>query len=425
MAIARGLGQGDATEPLGGPPAEHRRPQGRGRAQVRLRGARSPRRPPGAGAARTTTSASSSSTRASNTSTARRPWATSPGTSTSRPSLPADPTLLFVWHSAALRRARDPDRRRRALAENRRPVPLLLQRGRRPARRCGRTPWPAPPGSRRRGLTPGPTRPATSTPTGAASAAGRLVLRDPQAPAATAAGAWVGLAQPPYQADFGKGPITIDWQTDGKHYQYWARADASGRFTIPNARPGAYTLYAFTDGVLGEFSRADVRVEAGKTTDLGDLTWTPVRHGRQLWEIGVPDRTAAEFRHGDHYWQWGLYNLYPQEFPNGVDFVIGKSDWKRDWNYAQPPAPDGKGRLDQLHLAHPLRPRPPRPRPPGTRHRDAAPGHLRRTRRPGRRRRQRHARRRHRRVARVRRHAPRRHPRRRALPRRPRSTPRC
>ena len=51
------------------------------------------------------------------------------------------------------------------------------------------------------------------------------------------------LAAPPYPVEFAKAAtITIDWQTDGKHYQYWARADATGRFTIPNARPG--TLYA-------------------------------------------------------------------------------------------------------------------------------------------------------------------------------------
>jgi len=175
------------------------------------------------------------------------------------------------------------------------------------------------------------------------SAVGRLVVHDAQAPSATAGGAWVGLAQPPYQADLGKGPITIDWQTDGKHYQYWARADATGHFTIPNARPGNYTLYAFTDGVLGDFSRADVQIEAGKTTNLNELAWIPMRYGRQLWDIGIPNRSAMEFRHGDHYWQWGLYNLYPEEFPHGVDFIVGKSDWKRDWNYAQPPMPNGKG----------------------------------------------------------------------------------
>jgi hypothetical protein len=173
---------------------------------------------------------------------------------------------------------------------------------------------------------------------------GRLLVKDPQAPKASASGAWVGLAHPPYEAIFDKGgPIRIDWQTDGKHYQYWAQADSEGRFTIPNARPGTYTLYAFTEGVLGDFRRAEVRVEAGKTNALGDLSWIPLRYGKQLWEIGVPDRSAAEFRHGDHYWQWGLYNLYPKEFPHGVDYVIGKSDWKRDWNYAQPPIPDGKG----------------------------------------------------------------------------------
>lgn len=170
---------------------------------------------------------------------------------------------------------------------------------------------------------------------------GRLIVKDPQDKKANAAGAWVGLAAGPYEARFEKdGPLTIDWQTDGKHYQYWTRADAEGRFTIPNARPGSYVLTAFTDGVLGEFQRADVRVDAGRSADLGDLAWTPLRFGRQLWEIGIPNRSAEEFRHGDQYWQWGLYYLYAAEFPNDVDYVIGKSDYRRDWNYAQPPRPD-------------------------------------------------------------------------------------
>src|SRR6185503_6000207 len=67
------------------------------------------------------------------------------------------------------------------------------------------------------------------------------------------------------------------------------------------------------------------------------LDWKPVRHGRQLWEIGVPNRSAEEFRHGDHYWQWGLYNEYTKEFPDDVNFIIGKSDHRKDWNYAQVP----------------------------------------------------------------------------------------
>ncbi len=178
------------------------------------------------------------------------------------------------------------------------------------------------------------------------SARGQLVLHDPQAPGVTPAGAWVGLAAKPYTAELSKGTTTIDWQTDGKHYQYWAHADSRGKFEIPAVRPGAYTLYAFTNGVLGDYSRADVTVAAGRATELGKLTWTPVRYGRQLWEIGVPNRSAEEFRHGDHYWQWGLYNLYPEEFPNGVDYIVGKSDWRRDWDYAEPPTPSGKNYTD-------------------------------------------------------------------------------
>ena len=36
-------------------------------------------------------------------------------------------------------------------------------------------------------------------------------------------------------------------------------------------------------------------VPAGSQIDLGDLLYEPLRDGPTLWEIGVPDRTAAEF----------------------------------------------------------------------------------------------------------------------------------
>jgi rhamnogalacturonan endolyase len=65
-----------------------------------------------------------------------------------------------------------------------------------------------------------------------------------------------------------------------------------------------------------------------------------MRFGKQLWEIGTPDRAGKEFKHGDDYWHWGLYNEYPKDFPNDVNFVIGKSDPRTDWNYAQCPRAD-------------------------------------------------------------------------------------
>jgi len=33
-------------------------------------------------------------------------------------------------------------------------------------------------------------------------------------------------------------PRQIDWQTDAKHYEFWARGEENGSFRIPNVRPG-------------------------------------------------------------------------------------------------------------------------------------------------------------------------------------------
>ena len=157
---------------------------------------------------------------------------------------------------------------------------------------------------------------------GRASVSGRIVLND----SAKLSRLLVGLAH-----------SGVDWQKDAQYYQFWVRADGLGRFTIPNVRPGAYTLHAFADGVLGEYEKTGIAVKAGESLDLGALAWTPVRYGRQLWEIGVPDRTAGEFLHGNHYSQWGLYYQYAKDFPDDVHYVIGKSDYRKDWNLMQVP----------------------------------------------------------------------------------------
>lgn len=261
-----------------------------------------------------------------------------------KPTLPADPTLLFVWHGSHYGGRGIPinagEKWRKivgpfAIYCNARETHTAMWHDALARAKQEQQAWPYA-WAEADGFEHAQQR---------GSVSGQLQVHDTQAPNANAGNAWVGLAQPPYEARLGRNaPITIDWQIDGKNYQYWTRADATGRFTITNARPGRYTLYAFTDGVLGDFSRADVEVAKGKTNELGELIWTPVRYGRQIWEIGIPNRSAEEFRHGDHYWQWGLYNLYPQEFSNDVDFVIGKSDWRRDWNYAQPPRPASNGR---------------------------------------------------------------------------------
>lgn len=154
---------------------------------------------------------------------------------------------------------------------------------------------------------------------------GRIELRDPWDPAPAWSNLRVGLAAP-----------GVDWQRDGKFPQFWTRADADGRFTLPHVPPGDYTLHAFADGVMGACLREGVKVKAGATNDLRRIDWRPERFGRTVWQIGVPDRTAREFRRGPDAWKWGQYLEFPRDFPEGVRFRPGVSDPARDWNYCQP-----------------------------------------------------------------------------------------
>ncbi|MCJ7544420.1 MAG: polysaccharide lyase family protein [Phycisphaerae bacterium] len=127
-----------------------------------------------------------------------------------------------------------------------------------------------------------------------------------------------------------------DWQSQGKGYLFWARTAQDGRFTLSHVRPGTYTLYAFLPGHAGEPRRDGVTAEAERMTDLGAIDFQPLSFGRQLWQIGTPDRTAAEFRHGDQPRQFGLWNRYLTDFPHDLTYQIGTSHERTDWNYCQP-----------------------------------------------------------------------------------------
>lgn len=199
-----------------------------------------------------------------------------------------------------------------------------------------------------------------------ATVTGRLVLNDPQAKGAKMSDILVGLTAPAYTVQLpartvqpraprpgapGPGPGAapaqpvvipaseqkIDWQTDAKHYEFWVRADANGNFKIPNVRPGTYTLHAMATGVLGELDKTGITVEPGKPLNLGAVDWVPTRYGRQVWDIGIPNRTGEEFAGADDYAHDGQYLIYARRFPNDVNYVIGKSDYKQDWFFEQVP----------------------------------------------------------------------------------------
>jgi rhamnogalacturonan endolyase len=135
----------------------------------------------------------------------------------------------------------------------------------------------------------------------------------------------------------GAAPRSIDWQQDAKHYQFWTRGDDDGRFEIPLVRAGTYVLHAFADGVLGELVRREIVVAPGQPLDLGRIDWRPVRRGKQLWEIGVPNRNGAEFFKAESYWEPEIPLEYARLFPRDITYVVGRSDFRRDWFFQQVP----------------------------------------------------------------------------------------
>ncbi|KAL2498175.1 Rhamnogalacturonate lyase family protein [Abeliophyllum distichum] len=99
--------------------------------------------------------------------------------------------------------------------------------------------------------------------------------------------AYVGLAAP---ENLGS------WQEETKGYQFWTQTDEMGYFTIRNVRASTYNLNAWVMGFIGDYKyNIDIVIKPGSQIQLGDLVYKPPRNGPTLWEIGVPDRTAAEF----------------------------------------------------------------------------------------------------------------------------------
>jgi rhamnogalacturonan endolyase len=139
--------------------------------------------------------------------------------------------------------------------------------------------------------------------------------------------------------NFAPNPDAGSWIHEARYYQFFNDGTEDGKFAITKVIPGKYTLHATADGVLGDFAQADITVEPGKTIDLGKLDWKPVRFGKQVWEIGTPDRAADEFLKGEgrSAWLWGWDLRYALLFPNGLTYTVGKSDPKKDWFFEEVP----------------------------------------------------------------------------------------
>ncbi|XP_040371168.1 probable rhamnogalacturonate lyase B isoform X1 [Rosa chinensis] len=178
------------------------------------------------------------------------------------------------------------------------------------------------------------------------SICGRLIVHDRYMNESllSESSAYVGLAAP---GEVGS------WQTESKGYQFWIRADKQSYFLIKDVRPGNYSLYAWVPGIVGDYKYgADITIKPGSKINLGNLTYEPPRNGPTLWEIGIPDRSAAEFyvpdpyptlmnklyknNHSDNrFRQYGLWKRYEELYPHhDLIYTIGINDYRYDWFYA-------------------------------------------------------------------------------------------
>ena len=119
----------------------------------------------------------------------------------------------------------------------------------------------------------------------------------------------------------------------GGDFMFSAKAEASGKFSIPNVRPGTYALYAYaTQGsVTSQFEKDNIEVK-GKTLDLGLLTWRQPAYAHSLWQIGQADRMSGEFKYGNQLRNIKWIGMVPAD---PLTYTIGASHERDDWFFAQ------------------------------------------------------------------------------------------
>ena len=138
----------------------------------------------------------------------------------------------------------------------------------------------------------------------------------------------------------------VDFQDnvlDPSVYQYWTEIGTNGKVEMDRVKAGTYRLTVYANNIFGDYIQDGIVIKPGETTDRGSLEWAAESAGTELWRIGTPNKASGEWRHGDiktttplqppeYRIYWGAYD-YLSDFPDGVNFHVGKSDESRDFNY--------------------------------------------------------------------------------------------
>lgn len=82
---------------------------------------------------------------------------------------------------------------------------------------------------------------------------------------------------------------------------------------IKNVIPGTYSLFGWVPGVVGNFKHvSDIKISPRSSVRAENVVFDPPRNGATLWEIGIPDRSAAEFFIPDPH---SKFKIHPYKLP--------------------------------------------------------------------------------------------------------------
>ncbi len=160
------------------------------------------------------------------------------------------------------------------------------------------------------------------------SISGKFIINDPLKPTVKGGNAWIGVTQLSNSDN--------EWQHELKNFHHWVKTNTDGTFIIPNIRPGTYTLFAYSDGEVGEYRQESVTVTAGGNNNLGDVNWNIARNnGKLIWEIGTANRRSNEFKMGDFdYCEGFVERKFRDSFPNVIEYNTIEKNWSTKLPYA-------------------------------------------------------------------------------------------